>query len=303
MNINKWLKNNCSSLSGKTIVITGTTGGIGSSVLKHLAFLGANVITGVRNTERAKVQYEKLKKQYPNFKLKILKLDLCDTASISTFANEVSKICGNGIDALINNAGVYAQNIEILKCGYEKHFFVNCLAPILLTKKLFPLLEKKQSKIVFVSSISIFFTHIDLNDIDSRLVKNKTKIYASSKKWLTLYAEKLSKELSSTSVSVAIVHPGVTSSSLFAPKYKTIKKIFYPTLKFLMRLIFPSTDKASLSEVYALYTNTLPNEWIGPTVFFNIYGRPKKKILKLAQNDTENQNTCYETINNIINNI
>lgn len=303
MNYHKWLKNNCSSLSGKTVVITGTTGGIGNSVLKHLAFLEANVITGVRNIERAKVQYEKLKVKFPNFKLTILKLDLCDTASISNFANEVTKICGSGIDALIHNAGVYAQNIEILNCGYEKHFFVNCLAPVLLSKKLLPLLEKRQSKIVFVSSISIFFAHIDINDIDSRLVKNKTKIYASSKKWLTLYAEKLSKELSCTSVSVSIVHPGVTSSSLFAPKYKTIKKLFYPALKFLMRLVFPSTNKASLSEVYALCIKTEAHEWIGPTKFFSIYGKPKKKILKLAQNDTENQNACYETINKIINKI
>lgn len=304
MNIKKWLTENCSGLYGKTIVITGTTGGIGNATLHHFAQLGAKVITGVRNTARAEEQYNEIKKFYPDFELTILKVDLQSVESIKTFANKITKLSPNGIDALINNAGVYAQQKEILESGFEKHFFVNCIAPALLSKLLLPTLSKKQnSKILFVSSISIFFTKINLEDINSLSVKNKTKVYARSKKWLTFYARSLAKKLEDTNVNLSIVHPGITASSLFLPKHKGFRKTFYPVLNFFMKLVFPSVSKASLSEIFALTTKTQPTEWVGPTKFFNIYGKPRTKTLKIKNETKKIEDLCYEQIDKIIINL
>ena len=304
MKINNWLKKHCSSVAGKTIVITGTTGGIGNEVLKHLAFLNATVIAGVRNTERAKTMLEEIKKDYPHFNATVLKIDLHSVQSIKSFADEVNKLCPNGIDALINNAGVYAQQTEILESGYEKHFFVNCIAPALLSKLLTQALSKKQNaKILFVSSISVFFTKVNPDDINSLKVKNKTKIYARSKRWLTYYAKQLAKENQNSNINISIVHPGITASSLFMPKHNGIRKVFYPVLNFMMKLVFPHSKKASLSEVFALTLTTKPDDWVGPTKVFNIYGFPKLKTLKLKPEKEKIQLLCYNTIDEIINNI
>lgn len=304
MKIINWLEKNCTSLKDKTIVITGTTGGIGNEVLKHLAFLNATVVAGVRNTERAKTMLEEIKKVYPNFNATILKIDLHSVQSIKSFANEVNNLFPDGIDALINNAGVYAQQTEILESGYEKHFFVNCIAPALLSKLLTQALSKKQnSKIVFVSSISVFFTNVNPDDINSLKIKNKTKIYARSKRWLTYYAKQLALENKNSNINISIVHPGITASSLFMPKHNGIRKVLYPVLNFMMKLIFPHSKKASLSEVFALTLTTQPDDWVGPTKFFNIYGFPKIKKLKLSPEKEKIQLLCFETINKIINNI
>ena len=63
MNCKKWLLKNCYELQNKTVVITGTTSGIGLESLKHLCTLNANIIVGVRNTELAETQKEELLKR------------------------------------------------------------------------------------------------------------------------------------------------------------------------------------------------------------------------------------------------
>lgn len=304
MKINKWLEKNCSTFENKTVVITGTTGGLGHATIKHLAFLKAKVIAGVRNTKRAEEQYEEIKKVFPSFDMTILNVDLTDEASIKSFAEQIIKITPDGIDALINNAGVYAQKSELLKSGFEKHFFVNTIAPVLLSKLLINHLSKKDSsRIIFLSSISIFFTKVNLEDIDSQKIKNKTRIYANSKRLLTYYAMQFAKDVEEKNIKIVIAHPGISASSLFKPQHKGIRRLIFPVQKILMQIVFPSLEKASLCEVFAICSKNENNQWIGPTKIFNIYGFPKPKKLKLKPERLNIENETHNTINSIINSL
>ena len=302
MKIQKWLNKNCPSLEGKTIVITGTTSGIGLETFKHLVALGANIVVGVRNIKKAEEHIKSLNNLAETQKVSVFQLDLEDISSIKTFASNIKTICPNGIYALINNAGAYPNKSEILKYGYEKHFFVNFVAPLFLSNLLLPLLEKtKDSKLIFVSSISQYFVNINLNNIDFKNQKSKFKIYANSKRWLTLVALKLKQDLESknSNVSINIIHPGITASSLFAPKDSNAKNARFKFLDAGERLLFPKTKKACLSEIYALYHTKSGNNWIGPSTF-KVYGFPKFDKLKINNKIQKQQITCSKIADKIL---
>ena len=182
--IKKLIKNK--TLCEKTVLITGTTSGIGLACVKHLANLGATIIACSRNTNLAISQLNSIKTKHPDLKFSVYQLDLQNLETIKTLFKDLKKDYPNGIDYIINNAGIFARPKKKTDQGYEQHFFTNCLAPIYLTKKLQPLL-KENSKVVFVSSISIKNAQINFEEIDLYSVKNNIKVYANSKLWLTNY--------------------------------------------------------------------------------------------------------------------
>lgn len=305
MKISKFIKNHYKSLSEKVIVITGTTSGIGYETEKILVQLDATIVCGVRNFSLAEENKKKFLLEYPNAKITNLALDLTDEISITEFANNIKKMFPKGIFALINNAGIFARKKEFLLCKLEQHFFVNTVAPIILTNKLLPLLEKtKNSKLVFVSSLSIKNKKIDLLDPDKKNENNNIKIYANSKLWLTLYAMQLKKILkdSNSNVHVNIIHPGISSTSLMDPKNGRFSKTTFKFLSAGMKLVFPKKQSACLSEVSALFDSTKSYEWISPR-FFEIWWKPCSQIMKFSRKMKDFAPRCYIILNDIVKNV
>ena len=81
MNVNKWLEKNTSSLVGKKIAVTGTTGGIGVELCDYLASLGASLILLDRNKERSRNHADKLSSKY-GIEVKCHTVDLEDIVSV-----------------------------------------------------------------------------------------------------------------------------------------------------------------------------------------------------------------------------
>ena len=71
MNYNKWFLKNTQCLSGKTVAVTGSTGGIGVWLCKHLAHLGADLLLLNRSKEKTQKQIDELKAKYPNVKAEV----------------------------------------------------------------------------------------------------------------------------------------------------------------------------------------------------------------------------------------
>lgn len=305
MKMKKWIKKRKNILKEKTIVITGTTSGIGFETLKILTESNATIIVGVRNISLANEQKQTLLKTNPSAKIEVLKLDLTNTQNIKSFAETVQQKFPNGIDALINNAGIFARPKNVLANGIEEHFFVNTIAPIFLSNLLLSSLEKRNnSKIIFLSSISIKKSKINFNDIDLKTETKNIKTYANSKLWLTLYAQTLKHNLetNNSKTSISIVQPGITASSLLSNKNGTLSKGLYKFVNFGMKLIFHSTKKASLSTIESICNKTQQNTWIGPCIF-GIWGLPKHTKLKLKSNNQETIQYVQKTLNFLINNM
>lgn len=273
MNISKWLCKNTHELSNKTVVITGATGGIGKQIAFHLANLNAKLIFCDRNLEKSLAQKQEILIRHPNAHIENLKLDLTNFENVKRVTEELK--CKQ-IDILIHNAGIY--NVPRFKTdtGFDNIFQVNFIAPYYITKQLLPTIKKSSvAKVVAVGSIAHNYSKIDENDIEFLTRKKSSLIYGNSKRFLMFALMQLFKR--EKEISLSIAHPGITLTNMTNHYPKTINWLVKLGIKFL----FQSPKKASLSIIKAIFEDCNSNEWIGPNTF-NIWGKPKKKVLKTA---------------------
>ena len=94
-------------LKNKNIILTGATGGIGSSILDTVISLNANVVATGTNEKKL----EELKKKYEN--LICIKQDISAHDELEEFINNSNSKLGDRIDILINNAGITKDNLTI----------------------------------------------------------------------------------------------------------------------------------------------------------------------------------------------
>ena len=80
------------SLKGKTVIVTGSNGGIGKETAKNMAKRGANVILACRNVEKGQEAAREIIQHTNNNSVQVMKLDLTSFASVRAFANQVNKI-------------------------------------------------------------------------------------------------------------------------------------------------------------------------------------------------------------------
>ena len=139
-------KSKLPDMTGKTVVITGTTSGTGKIASHALAEKGAQVIMLNRPSSRSQKAQEIVRNAYPSAKVQTIDCDLQSFASVQKACDTLQKICADGIYALINNAGIMAMPDEATEDGFDTQMQTNHLSHFLLTRELFPLLEKSAEK-------------------------------------------------------------------------------------------------------------------------------------------------------------
>lgn len=274
MNYKKWLKENTKDLKNKTIVLTGSTGGLGQEIANFLGMLNANIILADRDFEKSSKLKESLLKKY-NISVKQIKLDLQNLDSVTNFITEVKK---QNIDAIIHNAGVYN-----LPTNDEQNYYtinkVNYLMPYYITKSLLPELKKSSlARVVVVGSIAYEYAKFNPCDPEYLMCKKPNKIYGNSKRCLIYSMFELFKN--EKSVKLGIVQPGVTPTNITRHFPKFVRGI----IKLPMKMVFNSPKKSSLCVIKGLFEDLNYNEWIGPK-YFGVWGEPKKSSLKQISNE------------------
>eukprot|EP00192_Tetraselmis_astigmatica_P013342 CAMPEP_0117669168 /NCGR_PEP_ID=MMETSP0804-20121206/11970_1 /TAXON_ID=1074897 /ORGANISM="Tetraselmis astigmatica, Strain CCMP880" /LENGTH=335 /DNA_ID=CAMNT_0005477171 /DNA_START=73 /DNA_END=1080 /DNA_ORIENTATION=+ len=134
------------SMAGKVVCITGCTSGTGLITAKSVAQKGAEVVMLNRPSERATKAEASVKEAAPGAKVCTVDCDLQSLDSVRSCAEELKKKYREGIDVLCCNAGVMALPDEATKDGYDVQMQTNHLSHFLLTKELWPLLEKAAEK-------------------------------------------------------------------------------------------------------------------------------------------------------------
>ena len=274
MNYKKWLKENTKDLKNKTIILTGSTGGLGQEIANFLGMLNANIILADRDFEKSSKLKENLLKKY-NISVKQIKLDLQNLDSVTNFITEVKK---QNIDAIIHNAGVYN-----LPTNDEQNYYiinkVNYLMPYYITKSLLPELKKSSlARVVVVGSIAYEYAKFNPCDPEYLMCKKPNKIYGNSKRCLIYSIFELFKN--EKSVKLSIVQPGVTPTNITRHFPKFVRGI----IKLPMKMVFNSPKKSSLCVIKGLFEDLNYNEWIGPK-YFGVWGEPKKSSLKQISNE------------------
>lgn len=188
----------------KTILITGSTDGIGKLAAIKLAKDGHQVILHGRNADKLAALIEQVKVESENENITGYVADFSDLSDVSKMAKEIKSEVPK-IDILINNAGVLKSKNLLNESGMDLRYAVNYLAPYLLTKELLPLIEKgDQSRIVNLSSAAQSPVSFEVLAGEDQQTNSAT--YAQSKLALTMWSFHLAAALEN--VTVIAVNPG-----------------------------------------------------------------------------------------------
>lgn len=152
--------------SGKTIVITGASAGIGFQTALEFCRRGAFVIGLGRSEERCQKAREQILLAVPNAKIEFLIANLAKQQEIHQLAAVIKKLLIsqeiNQLDVLVNNAGTFMDRLILTEDDVETTVAVNHMAPFLLTHLLLPLLSaSNESRVITVSSDSHFQTFLN----------------------------------------------------------------------------------------------------------------------------------------------
>lgn len=131
-------------LSGKVIIVTGGSSGLGKESVHQLAKHNpARIFLGARTAKRGNAAIQEIESAVPSMKGRIsyLEMDLASFASIQR-ATKTFQSQSDRLDILMNNAGVMAQPEGLTEDGYEIQFGSNYMGPALFTKLLWPTLQK-----------------------------------------------------------------------------------------------------------------------------------------------------------------
>ena len=193
------------TVKGKTVLITGSTDGVGRYVAGRLAADGARVIIHGRDRARGEAVVQQITKEGGDARL--LVADLSSLAEVRSLAEAVQRD-SDGLDALINNAGIGTSGArrELSADGFELRFAVNYLAGFLLTRLLLPALESRaSSRIVNVASAGQ--QPIDFADVMLTHGYSGARAYRQSKLAQIMFTIDLAQELAGRSVAVNCLHP------------------------------------------------------------------------------------------------
>ncbi|XP_074640701.1 retinol dehydrogenase 13-like isoform X2 [Tubulanus polymorphus] len=209
----------CSSmaeLKGKTVIITGASGGVGHETAFELANRGARIILACRDETKGNETLLKLKSQTRNKNIIVMKLDLASFKSIKQFAKKFIEQ-ESSLHILINNAGVMCCPKTITEDGFETHFQVNYLGPFLLTHMLLDTLKNSSpSRIINVSAIAYRLGKINFDDLNFENTDYvEGDAYSQSKLALVHFTTEMSKQLKDSGVTVNTVHPGICNTNIY----------------------------------------------------------------------------------------
>ena len=254
-------------LTGKIIIVTGASDGIGLETAKDLLKSNATVIFGCRN----KIKTEKIINTFSeNLKKNsvFMQLDLESFKSIDTFVKEI-KLKYSKIDILVNNAGLSSWgDIYKTEDGYLNVYQVNYLGNVLLTLLLLDHFNEKESKIISVSSMaykrsklangdSKYLDNYDLMFKKFNELVNKQEFYSDTKMLLNYFIQYLAHltEKKYPYLKVVCLHPGVIFTKIFILKNYIYNLLFIIIFRNIFYLFTKDVVHGAQTTLFLIYSD------------------------------------------------
>jgi NAD(P)-dependent dehydrogenase (short-subunit alcohol dehydrogenase family) len=221
-------------MTGKVIVITGASDGIGEAGARELTARGHEVVIVGRSPEKTRRVARELGADY-------FVADFAELDQVRALATELERTYSR-IDVLANNAGGLFGNQRLTVDGFETILQVNHLAPFLLTTLLMPTLLSSGASVIATSSIANRVGRIDLDDLNNERRYSPNKAYGDSKLENILFTRALHNRFQDRGLSAAAFHPGGVATN-FAHDTPSFMKVLYRTP--LRSLVFTSPEKGA----------------------------------------------------------
>ncbi|HEX7610172.1 MAG TPA: oxidoreductase [Solirubrobacteraceae bacterium] len=272
----KWTSAQIPDQSGRTAVVTGANSGLGLSAARELARHGAKVVLACRNTEKGAAAVGAIEAAAPGARVELAELDLGSLASVEAFAGAFRAGHGaEGLDLLINNAGVMAPPRRETADGFELQLGTNLLGHFALTGRLIGLMEgREDARVVTLSSNAHKMGTIDFDDLQSERGYRRWSAYGQSKLADLMFALELDRRLRAAGSKIRSVaaHPGYAATNLQTAAAPAIDRLVMRMTNLVMA---QSADMGALPTLYAATFRGLEGgSYVGPDGIGEFRGHP-----------------------------
>jgi retinol dehydrogenase-14 len=221
------------TMTGKTVLVTGGTGGIGKATAIGLARLGARVAITGRELTRTQQAAAEIGRESGNPAVDAFAADLSCQAEVRRLATEVLAAYPR-LDVLVNNVGGFWAHRHVTADGLERTFALNHLAPFLLTNLLLERLESTApARVVTVASNAQAMGRIAFDDLQGAQDYVGSRAYNQSKLANVMFTYELARCLAGTGVTANALHPGVVRTGFGAEDPSVLTRAAMPFLRFL----------------------------------------------------------------------
>ena len=274
----KWTAADVPDQAGRRAIVTGANSGLGFETALALAGHGADVTLAVRDMAKGEAAADQIRALSPQASLEVRRLDLADLASIDEFAWLWRESHPDGLDMLINNAGIMAIPRRDTADGFEMQLGTNHLGHFALTGRLLDAI-RPEGRIVTVSSQAHRMGRIDFEDLMGERKYGAWRAYGQSKLANLLFMRSLAERLERAGSTIASVaaHPGFASTHLqaVAPEMKGRGW----QVKIMDGVNKVMAQSAAMGALPTLYAATFPairsGDYVGPDGFGEQRGHPK----------------------------
>jgi retinol dehydrogenase 14 len=221
-------------MAGRTVLVTGGTGGIGRATALGLAAMGAHLAITGRDRGRIEAAAREIRAAGGG-RADVFVADLSSQAEVRRLAGEVLQRLPR-IEVLVNNVGGYWHTRHVTADGLERTFALNHLAPFLLTDLLRDRLRQSApARVVTVASHAQALGRIDFDDLQGERAYSGARAYNQSKLANVLFTYELARRLRATSVTANALHPGVVRTAFGAEDPGGVQRLLVPFLRPFMK--------------------------------------------------------------------
>jgi NAD(P)-dependent dehydrogenase (short-subunit alcohol dehydrogenase family) len=263
--VTQWSVSRLGNLSGKRIVVTGATNGVGLGTAQALVKAGAHVILAVRNTGLGATRAAEM-----GGSTEVVELDLSDLSSVRGFGDRFD----GEVDILINNAGTLTDTRRDTVDGFEMTLGTNLLGPFALTNLLF---HRVRSQIINVGSDAHKSAALRLDDMHSRTGKwSQMGSYGRSKLAVMLWGLDLDRRLraAGSPVVTQLTYPGWVASNLSHVSDSPLMTVAHKAVKTVADRMANDIHQGAAPTLYCISEPIPPGSYVGVSGRFGLIGGP-----------------------------
>jgi NAD(P)-dependent dehydrogenase (short-subunit alcohol dehydrogenase family) len=266
-------------MQGKTVLITGGTGGIGAETAAGLARMGATVVVTGRDRARGEAAVDRIRRAANNGRVELLLADMERQSDVRRLAAEVSAAYPR-LDVLINNVGYLGPARRLTADGVEATFAVNALAPLLLTELLVTPLAAASGRVINVTG-GMLTGRLDLQNLQAERGYLGIATYSHAKLAMMALSYEQARQLADTGITLNVAYPGAAATAMTAGMTPAMvpgwMRLIWPIFRVIMGGARPA--RAARSSIYlasspevagvtaAYYdTNSRPTPWPRPVL-------------------------------------
>jgi NAD(P)-dependent dehydrogenase (short-subunit alcohol dehydrogenase family) len=280
-----WTADQISDQTGRRVVVTGASSGLGEVTARELARHGAHVVLAVRSVGKGEATAARIRAVVPGATLDVRELDLSALSSVRAFAAGLVEEAPS-LDLLVNNAGIMQTPARRTADGYELQLGTNHLGHFALTGLLLPALVRgRQPRVVTVSSFEHRGGHLHFDDLHLEHGYTPRKAYQQSKFANTVFGLELDRRLraAGSPIRSVLAHPGYSATNLQSTGPTGLTVL---VLQITNSLLAQDAERGALPQLYAATAPDVQGgRFYGPSGFRELRGGPTEVHAIAAAHD------------------